>query len=92
MSSPIQNSWTNFLAVSEVLDLDNLYETRIENDSSGKILYVGMSNMPQAPTDQAIWFIFKLSYDDNGYLDYKQLPVNGGSFTYVWDDRADYFV
>ena len=89
--SSTQNSWTNFLAVSEVLDLDNLYETRIENDSSGKILYVGLSQQPSAPTDQAIWFIFKLSYDGNGYLDYKQLPVNGASFTYVWDDRGTYF-
>jgi hypothetical protein len=92
MSSPIQNRWTNFLAVSEVLDLDNLYETRIENDSSGKILYVGLSQLARAPTDEPIWFVFKLSYDGNGFLDYKQLPVNGAVFTYVWDDRATYFV
>lgn len=92
MSIPTPNSWTNFLAVSEVLSLENLYETRIENDSSGKILYVGLCPITRAPTDQPIWFIFKLSYDANGYIDYKQLPVNGGSFTYVWDDRITYFL
>lgn len=91
MSSQIQNRWTNFLAVSEVIDLNNLYETRIENDSSGKILYVGLSQLARAPTDEPIWFIFKLNYDGNGFLDYKQLPVNGGLFAYVWNDRATYF-
>lgn len=91
MSSPIQNKWTNLLALTEVLDLDNLYETRIENDSSGKIIYVGLSQQAAAPTDEPIWFIFKLSYDINGFLDYKQLPNNGGQFTYIWDDRATYF-
>jgi hypothetical protein len=86
-----QNSWTNFLALTEVLDIDDLYETRMENDSSGKILYVGMSQQPKAPTDQPIWFLIKLNYDGNGYLNYKQLPTDGAGFLYAWDDRSDAF-
>lgn len=91
MSSPIQNSWTNFLAVSEVLDTNDLYETRMENTSDGKILYVGYSNIPNAPTDEKVWFIFKCYYDGNGYMNRKQLPDNGATFIYAWDDRASIF-
>ena len=93
MSTPnIPNLWTNLLALSEVLDIDDLYETRIENDSSGKILYVGMSMQAQADVNALIWFIIKLSYDSNGFLNYKQLPINGAGFNYSWTNRATYFI
>jgi hypothetical protein len=91
MALPNPNLWTNFLALAEVLDMDDLYETRIENDSNGKILYVGMTMQAGAATDEKIWYIFKLSYDVNGFLDYKQLPVDGPGFIYAWDLRATYF-
>lgn len=87
----VQNSWTNFLALSEVMELDDLFEYRMENDSSGKILYVGMAQNAATPTDEPLWYIIKLNYDGNGFLSYKQLPVNGAGFIYVWDDRATYF-
>lgn len=90
MSSP-QNAFTNFLAVSEVLNDEDLYETRTENDSSGQVLYVGKSITPNADTSQRIWYIKKLGYDGNGFLNRIQLPDDGPNFTYAWDDRADYF-
>ena len=93
MSPPnIPNMWTNLLALAEVLDVDDLYETRIDNDASGKILYVGMTMHPNASQDDLIWYIIKLSYDVNGFLDYKQLPVDGPGFTYSWTLRATYFI
>ena len=85
------NIWTPLLALNEVLDLDDLYEFRMENDSQGKILYVGMTQQANAPTDEPIWYVVKLNYDVNGFLNYKQLPVNGAGFLYAWDDRATYF-
>jgi len=85
------NSWTGFLALSEVIDLSDLYETRIDNDSNGKILYIGYTQTPNAPTDQPIWYLLQLEYDGNGYLSRKRLPNNGAGFLYTWDDRATYF-
>lgn len=85
------NIWTNFLALSSVLGIEDQQETRIENDVNGKILYIGIARSPSAPTNERIWFITKLGYDVNGFLDYKQLPVDGPGFVYVWDDRATYF-
>ncbi len=92
MSLPnVPNMWTNLLALSEVLDVDDLYETRMENDDDGNILYVGMSMQPRADVDAPIWYIIKLEYDVNGFLNYKQLPVDGPGFTYVWTLRDTYF-
>lgn len=86
-----QNYWTNFLALQAVISSDTIYEDRMENDSAGNILYVGLCPRPKAPRDEPIWLILKLSYDGNGFLEYKQLPDQGASFSYVWDDRASYF-
>jgi hypothetical protein len=86
-----QNSFTNLLAVAEVLNDDDLYEQRIENDSTGKILYVGKTITPSASTALKIWYIKKIGYDSNGFLNYVQLPVDGIGFLYSWDLRATYF-
>lgn len=86
-----QNAFTNFLAVAEVLQDEDLYETRLENTVEGKILYVGKSITPSADTSQRIWYIKMLHYDANGFIDHIQLPNDGPSFTYSWDDRATYF-
>ena len=93
MSTPnVPNLWTNLLALSEVLDVDDLYETRIENDDTGKVLYVGLTMQPNGDVNAKIWYIVKLSYDINGFLNYKQLPVDGPGFTYSWTDRDSYFM
>lgn len=91
MSSGILNAFTNFLAISEVLQDEDLYEVRTENDAQGNVLYVGRSTMPNADEAEGIWYIKKLSYDGNGFLNRVQLPVDGPNFTYIWDDRATYF-
>ena len=74
-----------------MLNDEDLYETRVENDATGKILYVGKSITPNAATDERIWYIKKLLYDGFGFLNRVQLPDDGIGFLYAWDDRATYF-
>lgn len=85
------NSYTNFLSLSNVLETNSLLETRLENDSSGNVLYIGYATTPGALTSASVWYIRKLSYDGNGFVDYIQLPSNGYGFLYSWDNRATYF-
>ncbi len=87
----LTNTFTNQLALEAVFQDDDLYETRLENDSSGKVLYIGKCTVPNGATDERIWYIKKLSYDVNGFIDRIQLPDDGTGFLYTWDDRATYF-
>jgi len=86
-----QNAFLNFLALTDVFEDADLYEVRMENDTLGNILYVGKSITPNASESDNIWFIKKLTYDGNGFVNYIQLPINGGGFLYSWTDRATYF-
>ena len=90
MSVPL-GMFNQFLALSSILGENNQYETRIENDADGKPLYIGISTIPNAPTDQPLWYIRKMSLDGNGFLDRVQLPDDAVKFAYAWDDRATYF-
>lgn len=89
MTAP--NSWTDFLALSEVLDLDDLYETRMENDDDGNVIYVGYNMTANADTAVKSWYLLKCEYDGNGNMNRKRLPDDGGNFIYSWDDRAAQF-
>lgn len=90
MSFPT-NSFTGLLALSEVLQDEDLYEVRLENNSTGSVLYVGKNITPNASTSDKTWYIKKLSYDGNGFVDRVQLPDDGIGFKYSWDDRGTYF-
>ena len=90
MSVP-NNAFTNLLSLSEVLQDEDLYEIRLENNNSGSVLYVGKNITPNAPTSEASWYIKKLSYDGNGFVNRVQLPDDGIGFKYAWDDRASIF-
>lgn len=85
------NAFTNLLNLSEVLQDEDLYEIRLENDNGGSVLYVGKNIVPDAPTDDPSWYIKKLSYDGNGFVNRVQLPDDGIGFKYAWDDRASIF-
>jgi len=84
------NSFTNFLALQEVLRDQQLYETRIENDGDGQPIYIGNCITPNGDEDALIWYIIKLSYT-GGYITRQQLPDNGIGFLYAWSQRASYF-
>ncbi len=85
------NIFSNFQAMTEVLNDEDLYEIRTVNNATGQVLYVGKNVMPNAPTSDPTWYVKKLGYDVNGYLNRVQLPVNGLGFLYIWDDVATYF-
>ena len=91
MSITPQNSWTDFLALEPMLGAMGLLEKRMENDSSGRILYVGYTMIANGDTSAKIWMIRKFSYDLNNFLNRDQLPKNGIGFIYAWDDRATSF-
>lgn len=79
---------TNLLMVG---DWTNFIEMRMENDGDGNPIYVGYTNVGNAPTDEPVWFITKYTYDANQSPTRQQMPDSGVQFIYVWDDRATYF-
>lgn len=91
MVLPIENKFTSLLALSSVLGVNLLQETRTINDSNGNVLYFGYAIAPSADTALPIWAILKCSYDGNGFLNYIQLPNDGQGYTYIWDDVTTYF-
>lgn len=66
-------------------------EIRMENDVSGNPIYVGYSKTPNLGTAVEQWFIVKITYDAVPSPTRYQLPDNGVSFSYAWDDRATLF-
>ena len=90
MSFPM-NSFTGFLALTNVLQQQSLLETRIENNVSGQPIYIAYSITPNADTAARVWYILKMSYDGGGFLSRVQKPDNGDGFLYIYDDRATYF-
>lgn len=88
---PTPNMWSGLLALQPILDANSQLEKRMENNASGQVLYIGYTGTPNANQAAAIWFIVKISYDSNGFIDYYQLPLNGAGFFYAWNDRATYF-
>ncbi len=91
MSLPTPNAFTNLLSLNSIIDSDTQLEKRMVNSVTGQVEYIGYSLMPSANTSLPIWFIVKISYDVNGFLNYYQLPNNGVMFGYIWDNFADYF-
>lgn len=72
-------------------DFSLFLEKRLEVDGSGNPLYIGYSRVPNAASDEDLWYIVKLYYDGSGYLIRSQLPDDGPQFKYAWDDRATLF-
>lgn len=85
------NVWNNLMAFANVLPIQQNYEMRMETDSDGKMLYLGLTIRPNRPTDVPEWCIFKYEYNEFGYTSRCRKPDNDISFTYTWDDRATYF-
>lgn len=77
--------------LASTLGTNDFYEQRLDNDTAGRPLYVGFSATPNADVNQTIWFIRKLSYDNNNFINRVQIPDNGAGFIYSWTNRATYF-
>ena len=52
--------------------------------------YVGYSEKPNESAAADTWFIIKMEYTGANVVRYR-LPNNGPKFSYVWNDRANYF-
>lgn len=87
MTAPLVESYT-FL--KSIADVNMFLEKRMENDGDGNPIYIGYTNIANASTTSACWYIVKLTYV-GGYPTYYQLPKNGCQFVYSWDNRATYF-
>lgn len=77
--------------LASTLGTTDFYEQRLDNDSSGKPLYVGFSATPNENVNHTTWFIRKLGYDANGFINRVQIPDSGSGFIYSWTNRATYF-
>ncbi|MBX9744890.1 MAG: hypothetical protein K2X08_06750 [Chlamydiales bacterium] len=90
MSIP-SNVFDQINNLASTLGTTDFYEQRLDNDSAGRPMYVGFSPTPNANVDSQIWFIRKLSYDNNNFINRVQIPDNGAGFIYSWTSRASYF-
>jgi hypothetical protein len=90
MTAPTNNLFSANLAFGSVLTTSQVLETRMTNDGSGNILYVGVNQTPNAATSSGTWMVWKYSYT-GGFMVRQQLPNNGVGFFYIWDDVSTYF-
>ncbi|MHB1059993.1 MAG: hypothetical protein ACYC0F_19190 [Rhodanobacter sp.] len=65
-------------------------EKRIDYAGGSVPIYIGYNKQPNADTSDDSWYIFKLTYSGSNLI-YQQLPNRGPTFSYVWNDRANYF-
>jgi hypothetical protein len=86
-----QTVWANIIALSDVAPVGMQLEKRMTNSDTGQVLYLGWNATPNASTSALTWYIVKVLYDGNGYINRVQLPDNGAGFYYSWDLQADYF-
>ncbi len=63
------------------------YTQKIENDSSGRPIFIGLAK-PGTATSKALWQIRKITYDGSGFLTDVQWAGGNATFNQVWDDRA----
>ena len=81
----------DFSYLNSKADVTMFLETRMENDANGNPIYIGYAKKDNAPTNEAVWYIVKITYDVNESPTYQQLPNQGTAFKYVWDSRSTYF-
>lgn len=91
MSFPT-NSISQLIAFGgQTIGIDKPYETRIENNASGDPLFVGWSPIPNADPSEKVWYIQKMHFDLNGFINRVEQPESGTGFKYEWDNRANIF-
>ena len=88
---PNSNAFSGILALSGIIQVNNMLETRMINSDTGQIQYIGWTNKAGAATSASVWYVVALYYDSNGFLNYFKLPNNGPGMIYIWDDVSDYF-
>lgn len=90
MSAPL-NPWDQIERYSEILDEDDLLESIYESDVNDNPIYVGYTPYVSPLTSSPVFYIVKIEYNGT-VVTRKRLPINGVQFSYIWDNRASYFV
>jgi hypothetical protein len=75
-------------------NVEMFWETRLDYDIDGNLIFQGWNRQPNAPEDQETWFIVKYHYDEVATEDvpvWRELPSDGVKFKYAWDDREEIF-
>lgn len=85
------NIFNPIFSAGSTIGNDDFFEQRIENDSEGNPLYVAWTPYENGSVSEKIWYLKKLYYDTNGFVEHIQLPDDGPGFIYAWDQRATYF-
>lgn len=62
-------------------------QTTLSDPASSTITYFGKAQ-PGVGTDDAVWQIFKLTFDGSGNFISQTWADGNGNFDNVWDDRA----
>lgn len=80
---------TNFTTPIHVTDISSNYTQKIENDSQGRAIYIGLA-FPGTLTSLDKWQIKKLTYDSNSAVTDVQFAEGSNAFNKIWDLRGTY--
>lgn len=95
MSSPIENEFTAFQALSQILNANNmpLFKTLNYLNGDDQIEYHCVTNVVDATDTDAVWMIWKRTYGgtNDDVLLSELLPDDGAGFKYAPNAAATYF-
>lgn len=87
----LSNVYSPIERVQNTLGTEDFFEARFENDANGNPIYAAWTPIVNGDPSLKIWFIKKIHYDSNQSVIRVQMPDDGVTFTYAFDDRATYF-
>lgn len=70
-----------------IIDTTPPIYTKLVDDTAGNVMYLGEA-IPNSVEANAVWRIQKIMFDTNGNVDELRF-ANNGSFTQVWNNRAN---
>lgn len=94
MSTPVDNTFIQFLALQGILTSGEMLRTTFDYDSNGNAIYIGISPKFDADDALAVWYIIKMTYvliSGKYYVQDMFTPNSGIKFGYIWNDRTTYF-
>lgn len=75
--------------IQQSMFLDTSGTQLIENDSSGREIYIGKAS-PGSATNKNRWQIRRITYDANNAATAIEFAGGSNEFDKKWDDRATY--
>lgn len=87
----LSNIYSPIERVQNTLGTEDFFESRFENDANGNPIYAAWTAIVNGDPALRIWFMKKIHYDANQSVIRVQMPDDGVTFTYAWDDRVANF-